>query len=563
MTQARAEGAPWWNEGPFLYFGRMGANKGVPEIVRAWLGLAARLGTRCPDLWLAGGAPDEIAVIRRLCGNSALLDRLETRGRIRWWGYLDETGISALLLKARALLMHSAYEPGGRVVLEAMAQGVPVIATPQGFARDLVRDWVNGFLVPFGDLRLLRRRLEQFARQPLLGPSMSIAARATASAALHSWDFYRTHTDIYATTSSKSDPPTLKSFARNPDVIRDPLPQGLSGRYPFPPTVPDSASVLNAACALLDEPFDRCRVHELPPEQGALRWQVEADDRRWIAFHLYTIYARRVLWDRDYEGPLFVRGADRRRRLAKASQLPEFAPLLEDCLDGIQLREDLPAVSQGERKLDWLSTTLVPLQALWQHSPAKDEARELRATMADWSRGLGQSPWRDDGGQAKVLRKASLRAAWAETFDKLRRRSIEIPAGSKAAIIRLEPIATTYAAREEELVPLCMQHGNPGQGTARVGALGPCLVGGDRLHLGWWGRDAALLLNVCGKAGSAWLEQALIALCPAAERRPLVLLWAILQTVFDLAEARERDKGGHEPHLKSLLASLESITRLS
>lgn len=50
--------------------------------------------------------------------------------------------------------MHSQYEPGGRVVLEALGAGLPVIATPFGFAREFVRDWVSGFIVDYGDVRL-------------------------------------------------------------------------------------------------------------------------------------------------------------------------------------------------------------------------------------------------------------------------------------------------------------------------------------------------------------------------------------------------------------------------
>ena len=43
--------------------------------------------------------------------------------------------------------MHSKYEPGGRVSIEAMSAALPVIATPCGFAVDTIINWHTGFLV--------------------------------------------------------------------------------------------------------------------------------------------------------------------------------------------------------------------------------------------------------------------------------------------------------------------------------------------------------------------------------------------------------------------------------
>jgi glycosyltransferase involved in cell wall biosynthesis len=49
------------------------------------------------------------------------------------------------------LLWTSSYEGFGLVLIEAMSQRLPVIATPSGYAASIIRDGENGLLVPFRD----------------------------------------------------------------------------------------------------------------------------------------------------------------------------------------------------------------------------------------------------------------------------------------------------------------------------------------------------------------------------------------------------------------------------
>src|SRR4029453_17713595 len=66
--------------------------------------------------------------------------------------YVGEVGgreKAELVAGARALLMPIRWEePFGMVMVEALACGTPVLAFPEGAAREIVRDGVNGFLVP-------------------------------------------------------------------------------------------------------------------------------------------------------------------------------------------------------------------------------------------------------------------------------------------------------------------------------------------------------------------------------------------------------------------------------
>ena len=96
-----------------------------------------------------------------------------------------------------ALIFPSTYEGFGLVLIEAMSQGLPAIATPAGCASSVVRDQENGILVPYRDADALaaaitellgdtdaRRRLGTAARASVAGMTW----RATAEQTL---DVYR------------------------------------------------------------------------------------------------------------------------------------------------------------------------------------------------------------------------------------------------------------------------------------------------------------------------------------------------------------------------------------
>ncbi|MGA1827842.1 glycosyltransferase [Microbacterium sp.] len=83
---------------------------------------------------------------------------------------------------ADMFVLPSAYEASGLVFLEALASGLPVIATPVGVATDVVRDGENGFIVR-RDAAEISDRMEQLAATDLT----LWRERARASVAGYSW----------------------------------------------------------------------------------------------------------------------------------------------------------------------------------------------------------------------------------------------------------------------------------------------------------------------------------------------------------------------------------------
>lgn len=191
----------FWAQKAFSYFGRIDESKGVDHILVAWYRVYQQ-NRKCPPLWLIGGSVPEISSMRaKVSHRIPELSALEREGKIVWWGCLDPIGASTLLLKTLVLVTNSLYEPGGRVVVEAMCEGLPVIAAPNGFAYDLISDWENGFLVDHGDEAGLSRRMEHFIRQPYLSNAMGLNAKQTAASVVRQWDFAQKHLWAYGLTS--------------------------------------------------------------------------------------------------------------------------------------------------------------------------------------------------------------------------------------------------------------------------------------------------------------------------------------------------------------------------
>jgi glycosyltransferase involved in cell wall biosynthesis len=101
----------------------------------------------------------------------------ESQG-IRYTGYLtDQRHVAAYMQAADVLLYAARSDNSPCVIPEALACGLPVIATDVGGIGELIDDGRTGFLVPAGDAGALATR----ARQVLTSPSLLHRMRATAA----------------------------------------------------------------------------------------------------------------------------------------------------------------------------------------------------------------------------------------------------------------------------------------------------------------------------------------------------------------------------------------------
>ncbi len=216
----------WWERKAFIYVGRIHHNKGIHHIINAWILLKNQYTDTCPPLWIVGGTPVEINEFH--LEHNLHLETYEENGSIIWWGRLNAEGISSLYMRSLALVMHSKYEPGGRVSIEAMSAALPVIATPCGFAVDTIIDWQTGFLVAYGDEKKLAERMSMFILQPYLSDSIGYNAKELAISIMRKWNFMEHHINIYNHLTS------LKYITNNErcDIVKNQWKWGLVHSYP-------------------------------------------------------------------------------------------------------------------------------------------------------------------------------------------------------------------------------------------------------------------------------------------------------------------------------------------
>lgn len=128
-------------------------------------------------LLLVGGGPLDEAVRREVV-------RLGLTDRVTVVGWRDDA--RALLGASDVLCLSSRWEGQPTVVLEAMAAGVPVVATACPGTIETVVDGVTGVLVPVGDPRALGTALERVATAATEAATLVAAARLQAT--LHTVD---------------------------------------------------------------------------------------------------------------------------------------------------------------------------------------------------------------------------------------------------------------------------------------------------------------------------------------------------------------------------------------
>lgn len=131
----------------FLYVGRLASEKGLPDLLRAFVGVLQEMP----------GATLDIA------GPGILLDELkrqaETLGlesAVAFLGAKTPDEIAGLLLHSDVMVLPSHREPWGLVVNEALSYGCPVVVSDIcGCMPELVREGVTGYSFPVGDVRAL------------------------------------------------------------------------------------------------------------------------------------------------------------------------------------------------------------------------------------------------------------------------------------------------------------------------------------------------------------------------------------------------------------------------
>jgi L-malate glycosyltransferase len=142
--------------------------KRIRDVVEVFSRVAAEIDCR---LILVGDGPD-LSVAQEMARSQGLEDR------VQFVGVVDH--VAPLLARADLLLLPSATESFGLVALEAMASGVPVIASDVGGLPEVIDHGRTGFLAPVGDVDAMASLAVQLLRDPTLHCTMGIEAQRSA-----------------------------------------------------------------------------------------------------------------------------------------------------------------------------------------------------------------------------------------------------------------------------------------------------------------------------------------------------------------------------------------------
>jgi len=166
-----------------LAMGRMHENKAFDILLQAL--------ARVPNayLWLAGDGPLKKDL-------EAMAEKLAVKSRVRFLGWREDT--AALFAACDLFICPSRHEPLGNVVVEAWAQGVPVIATDSLGPGTLIKHMENGILTPVDDAPTMARAIKHVLADEGLSDHIARAGRAayeknfTESAVIEKYmDFFK------------------------------------------------------------------------------------------------------------------------------------------------------------------------------------------------------------------------------------------------------------------------------------------------------------------------------------------------------------------------------------
>ena len=148
----------------FLFAGGITQRKGIKYLLEAW----RRIRRPGWTLQLLGGLPSRLGPLEGYLGE---VDHL---------GRVAHSEMPAKMARADVFVFPSLFEGSAVVTYEALACGLPCLVTPE--SGSVVRDGVDGFLIPSGAVELLAEGMERLGSDPQLRASMALSARTRAEA---------------------------------------------------------------------------------------------------------------------------------------------------------------------------------------------------------------------------------------------------------------------------------------------------------------------------------------------------------------------------------------------
>jgi glycosyltransferase involved in cell wall biosynthesis len=158
-----------------LYAGRLSPIKGLCELIQAFSKVAAEIPSA--KLSLIGPQVDKEFLEEAL----RLIAELGVSERVTIVPEMSQAELASRMVDATAVALFSRSEAFGRVVIEAMACGTPVIAASVGGIPELIEHGVSGLLVEPGDIDGFSEGLRRLVLEPEVAKEMGLRGRASVA----------------------------------------------------------------------------------------------------------------------------------------------------------------------------------------------------------------------------------------------------------------------------------------------------------------------------------------------------------------------------------------------
>lgn len=108
------------------------------------------------------------------------IDKLGVKNNVFFAGIVKHNEVNKYCQEADVFVLPSLNEGMSNAMLEALASGLPIIATDTGGSKELIREGVNGFMIKFKDSNDIAEKLERLIVDPELAKKMGAESRKIA-----------------------------------------------------------------------------------------------------------------------------------------------------------------------------------------------------------------------------------------------------------------------------------------------------------------------------------------------------------------------------------------------
>jgi glycosyltransferase involved in cell wall biosynthesis len=157
-----------------VYVGQMSIRKGIHYLLEA----VSKLDFKNFELWLIGSICDEIRPFFK-----------KYKGYFKYLGHLDYQKLYEYYSQGSVFAFPSLDEGFALVILQAMACGLPVICTTNTAGEDIVRDGIDGFIIPIRNTEAIKEKITYLYENPVICKTMGESGRERVSKGF-TWDNY-------------------------------------------------------------------------------------------------------------------------------------------------------------------------------------------------------------------------------------------------------------------------------------------------------------------------------------------------------------------------------------